>query len=122
LVAIELFDLPDPAGIGHRVSGARLILGTPATSYLLQTFAWAGAILLVFVHFAVWRYWKAVERPIRPKGSFAVGEVCRRDCLRGGATAEPRPTLVRPGLWASSNSGVRTLAQLSGCAASRTRR
>ena len=38
-------------------SAARaLILGTPATSDVLQSIAWAAGILLVFVPFAVWRY------------------------------------------------------------------
>jgi ABC transporter DrrB family efflux protein len=42
-------------------SAARaLILGTPVTSDLLQTLAWAAGILLVFVPFAVWRYRRAV--------------------------------------------------------------
>jgi ABC-2 type transport system permease protein/oleandomycin transport system permease protein len=38
-------------------SAARaLVLGTPATSDVLQSLAWAAGILLVFVPFAVWRY------------------------------------------------------------------
>jgi ABC transporter DrrB family efflux protein len=38
-------------------SAARaLVLGTPATSDVLQCLAWAAGILLVFVPFAVWRY------------------------------------------------------------------
>jgi ABC-type multidrug transport system permease subunit len=42
-------------------SAARaLILGTPATSYVVQTLAWAAGILLVFVPIAVWRYRRAV--------------------------------------------------------------
>lgn len=41
-------------------SAARaLILGTPATSDLLQTLAWAAGILLLFVPLAVWRYKRA---------------------------------------------------------------
>ena len=42
-------------------SAARaLILGTPATSYVLQTLAWAAGILLLFVPIAVWRYRRAI--------------------------------------------------------------
>jgi ABC transporter DrrB family efflux protein len=42
-------------------SAARaLTLGTPATSYVLQSLAWAAAILLVFVPIAVRRYRRAV--------------------------------------------------------------
>jgi ABC-2 type transport system permease protein/oleandomycin transport system permease protein len=42
-------------------SAARaLTLGTPATSYLLQSIAWIAGILLVFIPLAVWRYRRAV--------------------------------------------------------------
>ena len=42
-------------------SAARaLTLGTPATSYVLQTIAWAVGILIVFVPIAVWRYRRAI--------------------------------------------------------------
>lgn len=42
-------------------SAARaLTLGTPATSYLLQSLAWIAGILLVFIPIAVWRYRRAV--------------------------------------------------------------
>jgi ABC-type multidrug transport system permease subunit len=42
-------------------SAARaLILGTPASSYLLQSLGWIAAILLVFIPTAVWRYRRAV--------------------------------------------------------------
>jgi hypothetical protein len=37
-----------------------LTLGTPATSYVLQSLAWAAGILLVFVPIAVRRYRRAV--------------------------------------------------------------
>jgi ABC transporter DrrB family efflux protein len=37
-----------------------LTLGTPATSYVLQSIAWIAGILLVFVPLAVWRYRRAV--------------------------------------------------------------
>ena len=33
-----------------------LMIGGPATSYVLQSLAWSAAILLVFVPLAVWRY------------------------------------------------------------------
>jgi hypothetical protein len=35
-------------------------LGTPATSYVLQSLAWVAGILLVFVPIAVRRYRRAV--------------------------------------------------------------
>ena len=42
-------------------SAARaLTLGTPATSYVLQSLTWMAGILLVFVPLAVWRYRRAV--------------------------------------------------------------
>ena len=42
-------------------SAARaLILGTPASSDVLQALAWAAAILLIFVPLAVWRYRRAL--------------------------------------------------------------
>jgi ABC transporter DrrB family efflux protein len=42
-------------------SAARaLVLGTPATSDVLQSLSWAAGILLVFVPFAVWRYRRAI--------------------------------------------------------------
>jgi ABC transporter DrrB family efflux protein len=42
-------------------SAARdLILGTPATSDVLQTLGWVAGILLVFVPLAVWRYRRAI--------------------------------------------------------------
>jgi ABC-2 type transport system permease protein/oleandomycin transport system permease protein len=37
-----------------------LILGTPATSAVLEALAWCFGILLVFVPLAVWRYRRAV--------------------------------------------------------------
>jgi ABC transporter DrrB family efflux protein len=41
-------------------AGRALTLGTPATSYILQSLAWVAAILLVFVPIAVRRYRRAV--------------------------------------------------------------
>jgi ABC-2 type transport system permease protein len=42
-------------------SAARdLILGTPATSDVLQALGWVAGILLVFVPLAVWRYRRAI--------------------------------------------------------------
>jgi ABC transporter DrrB family efflux protein len=42
-------------------SAARaLILGTPSSSYLLQSLGWIAAILLVFIPTAVWRYRRAL--------------------------------------------------------------
>jgi ABC transporter DrrB family efflux protein len=42
-------------------SAARaLILGSPVTSDLLQSLAWAAGILLTFIPFAVWRYRRAI--------------------------------------------------------------
>jgi ABC-2 type transport system permease protein len=42
-------------------SAARaLTLGTPATSYILQSLAWVAGILLVFVPIAIRRYRRAL--------------------------------------------------------------
>jgi len=51
----------DHQPVSVTTSAARaLTLGTPATSYLLQSIAWIAGILLVFVPLAVWRYRRAV--------------------------------------------------------------
>ncbi len=51
----------DHQPVSVTASAARaLILGTPATSDVLQALAWVAGILLVFVPIAVWRYRRAV--------------------------------------------------------------
>jgi ABC-2 type transport system permease protein/oleandomycin transport system permease protein len=37
-----------------------LTLGTPATSYVVQSLVWVAGILAVFVPIAVWRYRRAI--------------------------------------------------------------
>jgi ABC-type Na+ efflux pump permease subunit len=49
-----------PTGLGHSLAARALTLGTPATSYVLQSLAWVAGILLVFVRIAVRRYRRAV--------------------------------------------------------------
>jgi len=51
----------DHQPVSVTASAARaLTLGTPATSYLLQSIGWIVGILLVFIPLAVWRYRRAV--------------------------------------------------------------
>ena len=51
----------DHQPVSVTASAARaLTLGTPVTSYLIQSIAWIAGILLVFVPLAVWRYRRAV--------------------------------------------------------------
>jgi ABC transporter DrrB family efflux protein len=51
----------DHQPVSVTASAARaLTLGTPLTSYLIQSIAWIAVILLVFVPLAVWRYRRAV--------------------------------------------------------------
>jgi ABC-2 type transport system permease protein/oleandomycin transport system permease protein len=56
---LQPFALHQPVSVTASAARA-LILGTPATSYVLQTVAWAAGILLVFVPIAVWRFRRAV--------------------------------------------------------------
>jgi ABC transporter DrrB family efflux protein len=51
----------DHQPVSVTASAARaLILGTPATSDVLQTLGWVAGILLLFVPLAVWRYRRAL--------------------------------------------------------------
>jgi ABC-2 type transport system permease protein/oleandomycin transport system permease protein len=56
---LQPFALHQPVSVTASAARA-LTLGTPATSYVLQTVAWAAGILLVFVPIAVWRFRRAV--------------------------------------------------------------
>ena len=60
-IRMAAFTSPDQNDRAAFESAARaLTLGTPATSYILQSLAWVAGILLVFVPLAVRRYRRAV--------------------------------------------------------------